>query len=61
MFDLRMNYRSSVCRQCLMCVWIIDPVFVDSVWFVYELNSVCLQLFDLCMNYTHPVFVDSVW
>ena len=42
-----MNYRSSVCRQCLICVWIIDPVFLDSVWFVYE--------------FIDPVLVDSVW
>ena len=50
-----MNYRSSVCRQCLICVWIIGPVFVDSVWFVFVDSELWSSVF------IDPVFVDSVW
>ena len=59
-----MNYRSSVCKQCLICVWIIYPVFVESVWFVYELytDPVSSRQCLIC-DYTiiDPVFVDTVW
>ena len=65
MFDLCMNYRSTLSTKAVFVYsvsfvkhylqtcdqWIIDPVFVDNVWFVYELyQTLSVKHCLMCMN-----------